>query len=86
MLYPLVLRRRPGLGGERPADVLGDDEQGLAELDRLTVLDEDGADRAGAGATISLKVFIASISSSLSPTSTFEPTSTNALASGEGRR
>ncbi|EIZ86103.1 hypothetical protein WYO_1015 [Methylobacterium sp. GXF4] len=38
------------------------------------------------GATISLKVFIASMSSSLSPTSTFEPTSMNALASGEGRR
>ena len=38
------------------------------------------------GATMSLKVFIASTRSSLSPAWTFEPTSTKALASGEGLR
>ena len=38
------------------------------------------------GATMSLKVFIASTSSSLSPVFTTEPTSTKGLASGLGRK
>jgi len=55
-------------------------------FDRLPVLDENRGHDAAFGATMSLKVFIASISSSLSPAETRAPISTKALASGLGRK
>ena len=63
-----------------------DHEQRLAIFHRLAVLDQYGGHRAGGGATMSLNVFIASISSIFWPLETCDPISTKALASGLGRR
>ncbi len=70
----------------RTCRALLDDEEGFAVFNRSSVFDIDGGHRAGAGATISLKVFMASTSRTFSPAWTLEPTSTKSFASGEGLR
>ena len=61
-----------------------DDHQRLAVFDRLAVLDQDAVTVPARGATISLKVFIASMSSTLSPTFTSSRPRRTAWRPGEG--
>ena len=67
-------------------ELLFDDDQRLAEFDRLAVLDQDLRHGAGARRRIWFIVFIASMISSVSPAFTPEPTSMNGLAPGSAAR
>jgi hypothetical protein len=61
-----------------------DGEEGLAELDRLAVLGEHRDDLPARSLSIWFIIFMASMMQSTWPTRTSWPTSTKALAPGEG--
>ena len=66
--------------------ILLDDHQGLVELDRLGVGDQELSDLAGARARIGFITFIASTISRVSPCFTVSPTPTKAGAPGSAER
>jgi hypothetical protein len=65
---------------------LFDDEQRLAELDRLAVLAQDAQTLPLQSASISFMIFMASMMQTGSPSLMLLPTSTNAFAPGLAAR